>query len=95
MNYGKLMANSVCIRSSSRPCHITVFSTGSDGQANNDRARRFSRAKEGDAISDAIALAKRGRPIRLATTLSEASLASLARNERLMRRLRREERGEP
>jgi hypothetical protein len=77
--------NSICIRASSEPFHITVVSIGAEGDQHNRKARRFSRTLESEAVAYAVSIATAlGRPIHLATDayLSRPSLEALAAYER-------------
>jgi hypothetical protein len=81
----KLQPNSICIRPSSRPFHITVVSIGAEGEPHKRKARRFSRTLESEAVDYAVSIATAlRRPIYLATEayLSPLSLEALATYER-------------
>src|SRR5262245_34441220 len=80
-----LQPNSICIRASSRPFHITVVSIGAEGEPHNRKARRFPRTLESEAVAYAVSIARSlRRPIYLATEtyLSPPSLEALAAYER-------------
>ena len=77
--------NSICIRASSEPFHITVVSIGVGGEPQNRKARRFYRTLESEAVAYAVSIATPLRwPIYLATDayLSPPSLEALAAYER-------------
>ena len=80
-----LQPNSICIRASSQPFHITVVSIGAEGDPHNRKARRFSRTLESEAVDYAVSIATPlRRPIYLATEtyLSTPSMEALTAYER-------------